>query len=65
MMLAKGRGDGIAPKLRLGLLANGVDVNGGPSGTISATHGQPELETTVKAFTAAIRGLKRDGELAA
>ena len=64
-MLAKGRTDGIAPKLRLGMIANGVDVNGGPSGTISATHGPAELEATATAFRAAIRGLKRDGDLPA
>ena len=64
-MLAKGRGEGIAPKLRLGMMTNGVDVNGGPSGMISAMHGAPELETTVQAFRTALRALKRDGELPA
>src|SRR4051794_21797267 len=42
LMLEKGRGEGIGPKLRLALVANGVDVNGGPGGTISATHGEAE-----------------------
>ena len=63
-MLEKGRGEGIGPKLRLALIANGVDVNGGPGGTISATHGPAEMEATVGAFRTAIRALRRDGELA-
>ena len=34
-------------KVRMGLLVNGVDVNTGPSGTISATHGEEEMVLTV------------------
>jgi glutamate-1-semialdehyde 2,1-aminomutase len=62
-MLGKARGEGVTAKLRLGLLANGVDINGGPSGTISATHGEAEMETTVGAFRTTLRALRRDGEL--
>jgi hypothetical protein len=51
-MLGKVRGEGVTSKLRLGLLANGVDINGGPSAT------------TVGAFRTTLRALKRDGELA-
>ena len=47
----------------MGLLVNGVDVNTGPSGTISATHGEEEMELTVDAFRATIRALKREGAI--
>lgn len=55
--------DGFANSLRMGMLVNGVDVNSGPSGTISATHGDDEMNTTVDAFRATIRSLKREGAL--
>ena len=55
--------DGFANSLRMGMLVNGVDVNSGPSGTISATHGDDEMTVTVDAFRATIRALKREGAL--
>jgi glutamate-1-semialdehyde 2,1-aminomutase len=55
--------DGFANSLRMGMLVNGVDVNSGPSGTISATHGDDEMNTTVDAFRSTIRALKREGAL--
>jgi glutamate-1-semialdehyde 2,1-aminomutase len=60
-MMGKTRGAGIAPKIRMGLLVNGVDMNSGPSGTISAMHGEEEMAITVDAFRATIRALKREG----
>lgn len=63
-MLASKRGDGVASSLRMGMLVNGVDVNSGPSGTISATHGEEEMAATVDAFRATIRALRREGDLA-
>jgi glutamate-1-semialdehyde 2,1-aminomutase len=62
-MLGRARGEGISGKLRMGMLINGVDMNGGPSGTISATHGEEELTVTVDAFRATIRALRREGLL--
>ncbi len=62
-MLGKARGDGITGKVRMGLLVNGVDMNSGPSGTISAMHGEEEMTITVDAFRATIRALKREGLL--
>jgi glutamate-1-semialdehyde 2,1-aminomutase len=56
--------DTIAPLLRLGMLVNGVDINSGPSGTISAAHGPEEVAATVDAFRATVRALKREGALA-
>lgn len=63
-MLGRKRGEGVGAKLRLGLMANGIDVNSGLSGLISATHGPEEMETTVAAFRTTLRGLRRDGDLA-
>jgi glutamate-1-semialdehyde 2,1-aminomutase len=50
-------------QVRMGLLVNGVDVNPGLSGTISAVHGQDELAATVDAFRATIRALRREGAI--
>jgi glutamate-1-semialdehyde 2,1-aminomutase len=60
-MMGKSRGDGITGKVRMGLLVNGVDMNSGPSGTISAMHGEEEMAITVDAFRSTIRSLKREG----
>jgi glutamate-1-semialdehyde 2,1-aminomutase len=60
-MIDKPRGEGVTGKVRMGMLINGVDMNSGPSGTISATHGEEEMATTVEAFRATIRALKREG----
>lgn len=62
-MLAAKRGDGLAASLRMGMLVNGVDVNSGPSGTISAVHGDDEMNVTVDAFRSTIRALRREGAL--
>jgi glutamate-1-semialdehyde 2,1-aminomutase len=62
-MMTHGKGDGVAHKLRMGMLVNGVDMNGGPSGVNSATHGEEELATTVGAFRSTIRAMRREGLL--
>ena len=62
-MIAKPRGEGVTGKVRMGLLVNGVDINSGPSGTISAMHGEEEMAITVEAFRATIRALKREGAI--
>jgi glutamate-1-semialdehyde 2,1-aminomutase len=56
--------DGVAAALRMGMLVNGVDMNTGSAGVISATHGDDELATTVEAFRTTIRSLRREGALA-
>ena len=63
-MIGKPRGAGVNGQIRMGLLVNGVDVNSGPSGWISATHGEEEMAITVDAFRATIRALKREGTVA-
>ena len=60
-MLDKSRHDGMPARIRMGLLVNGVDVNTGPSGWVSAVHGEDEMETTVAAFRATVRAIKREG----
>jgi glutamate-1-semialdehyde 2,1-aminomutase len=60
-MLGKARGAGITAQVRMGMLVNGVDMNSGPSGTISAMHGEEEMATTVDAFRTTLRALRREG----
>lgn len=60
-MIDRPRGEGLTGQVRMGLLVNGVDMNTGPSGTISAMHGEEEMAITVDAFRATIRALKREG----
>jgi glutamate-1-semialdehyde 2,1-aminomutase len=62
-MMSKSRGAGITSQVRMGLLVNGVDVNSGPSGTISAMHGEEEMAITVDAFRATIRAMRREGTI--
>ena len=63
-MIDKPLGEGVTAQVRMGLLVNGVDMNSGPSGTISAMHGEEEMAITVDAFRATIRTLKREGAVA-
>jgi glutamate-1-semialdehyde 2,1-aminomutase len=60
-MIDKPRGEGVTGLVRMGLLVNGVDMNSGPSGYISAMHGEEEMAATVDAFRATVRALKREG----
>ena len=62
-LMARGSGTDLIGKLRLGLLVNGIDVNSGLSGVVSATHGPEEREITVDAFRATIRSLRREGAI--
>jgi glutamate-1-semialdehyde 2,1-aminomutase len=50
-------------RLRVALLARGVDIAGGPGGYVSATHGAPEVAQTLDAFRSALRALKADDRL--
>ena len=60
-----GRNTGHNPKVRLGLISNGVDVNGSLMGVVSSTHGDDELERTVDALANTIYSLRADGDLPA
>ncbi len=59
------RDPGLINRLRLAMLANGVDIMGGPGGLVSATHGPREVALTLEAFRTAVRWLKAEGDIAA
>ncbi|HEY4042489.1 MAG TPA: aminotransferase class III-fold pyridoxal phosphate-dependent enzyme [Rhodopila sp.] len=63
LLLNKPHGEGAAGQVRMGLLVNGVDMNSGPSGYISATHGEEEMALTVDAFRSTVRALRREGTI--
>jgi glutamate-1-semialdehyde 2,1-aminomutase len=54
---------GLVHKFRLATMVGGVDFSGSPGGITSATHGEAELEDTLKALRSAIRMLKQEGEI--
>ena len=53
----------LAYRLRVALIANGVDVMGAPGGLVSATHGAREVAQTLEAFRTAVRWLKAEGDV--
>lgn len=52
-------------RLRLAMLANGVDIMGGPGGLVSATHGPREIGQTLSAFRTSVRWMKAEGDIRA
>jgi hypothetical protein len=50
-------------KFRLAMMTSGVDFSGSPGGITSATHGEAELEDTVKALRNTVRMLRQEGEI--
>jgi glutamate-1-semialdehyde 2,1-aminomutase len=54
---------GVVHKFRLAMMTGGVDFSGSPGGVISATHGEAELEDTVKALRNTLRMLKQESEI--
>jgi glutamate-1-semialdehyde 2,1-aminomutase len=61
--LAGNRQASAVHKLRLAMMLGGVDLSGSPGGLASATHGDAELDDTVKALQNAIRLLRQEGEI--
>ena len=57
------RNPDLAYRLRVALLANGVDIMGAPGGLVSATHGAREVAHTLEAFRTAVRWLKAEGDV--
>jgi integrase len=54
------RDPSLVNRLRLAMLANGVDIMGGPGGVVSATHGPREVALTLEAFrTSRVRQMLR------
>src|SRR5262245_6396894 len=50
-------------RLRLAMLANGVDIMGAPGGLVSAVHGPGDVDRTLEAFRTAVRWLKAEGDV--
>jgi len=62
-VLKGGRNAELCYRLRLGMLANGVDIMGAPGGLVSAVHGPREVAQTLAAFRTAVRWLKAEGDV--
>lgn len=58
--LKGGRDAQLVNKLRIALLAHGVDIAGGPGGYVSAAHGPREIAQTLDAWRAVVRAVKDD-----
>lgn len=61
--LKAARSADLSHRLRIALLANGVDIMGAPGGLVSATHGEREVAQTLEAFRTAVRWMKSDGDV--
>jgi glutamate-1-semialdehyde 2,1-aminomutase len=57
------RNPDLSYRLRVAMLANGVDIMGAPGGLVSATHGPREVTHTLDAFRTAVRWLKAEGDV--
>jgi glutamate-1-semialdehyde 2,1-aminomutase len=55
----------LSHRLRIAMLANGVDIMGAPGGLVSASHGPAEVAQTLDAFRESVRWLKDEGDIAA
>jgi glutamate-1-semialdehyde 2,1-aminomutase len=55
----------LSHRLRIAMLANGVDIMGAPGGLVSASHGAGEVARTLDAFRTSLRWLKVEGDIAA
>ena len=53
----------LSHRLRIAMIANGVDIMGAPGGLVSATHGPAEVAQTLEAFRTALRWMKADGDI--
>lgn len=50
-------------RLRIAMIANGVDIQGAPGGQVSATHGPEDVARTLDAFRTSVRWLKAEGDV--
>ena len=57
------RNPDLAYRLRVALLANGVDIMGAPGGLVSAAHGTREVAQTLEAFRTSVRWMKAEGDV--
>lgn len=54
---------GLAHKLQLAMLLNGVHINGWPGGLVSAAHNESDQAKTIAAFRQSLLALKDEGEI--
>ncbi len=50
-------------RLRISMIANGVDIQGAPGGLVSATHGPEDVARTLEAFRTSVRWMKAEGDV--
>ena len=50
-------------RLRIAMIANGVDIQGAPGGLVSATHGPEDVARTLEAFRTSVRWMKVEGDV--
>ena len=55
----------LSHRLRIAMLANGVDIMGAPGGLVSAAHGADDVARTLEAFRVSMRWLKAERDIAA
>jgi glutamate-1-semialdehyde 2,1-aminomutase len=58
------RESNMSHRLRVAMLANGVDIMGAPGGLVSAAHGADDVARTLDAFRTSVRWLKAEGDIA-
>src|SRR5262249_20985012 len=61
--LKAARNPDLVHRLRVAMLANGVDIMGAPGGLVSAVHGGSEVGQTLEAFRTAVRWLRAEGDV--
>jgi glutamate-1-semialdehyde 2,1-aminomutase len=61
--LKASRTAGHSHRLRVAMLANGVDIMGAPGGLVSAAHGADDVARTLDAFRTSVRWLKVEGDI--
>jgi len=57
------RDSNMSHRLRVAMLANGVDIMGAPGGLVSAAHGADDVARTLDAFRTSVRWLKAEGDI--
>src|SRR5947209_4194180 len=58
------RNPNLSHRLRIAMLANGVDIMGAPGGLVSAAHSAEDVARTLDAFRTSVRWLKAEGDTA-
>ena len=59
------RNASLSHRLRIAMLANGVDIMGAPGGLVSASHRPSEVARTLDAFRTSVRWMKAEGDIKA